>query len=74
MRRSTKHCVVNLEKNDGGVSSIFEMLPVGTIQEPGTSVEFLRTTANEPGANTLERGRRSVRAEKMTIVGLNKNA
>jgi hypothetical protein len=31
-------------------------------------------TANEPGAKTPERGRRRVRAEKITIVGLKRRA
>jgi len=30
-------------------------------------------TANEPGANTPERGRRRVRTEKIIIVGLKKS-
>jgi len=66
--------VVSLEKNDIGVSSKFERLPVGIIQEPVTLVEILVTTVNEPGAKTLERGRRSMRTEKTTIVGLKKTA
>jgi hypothetical protein len=36
--------------------------------------EFLVTTVNELGAKTPERGRRRVRAEKTTIVGLKKSA
>ena len=38
--------------------------PMGTLQRPGLEM------VNEPGANRPERGRRSVRAEKTTIVGL----
>jgi len=36
------------------------------------SVEFLVVTAKEPGVKTPERGRRRLRAEKKTIVGLKK--
>ena len=46
---------------------------IRVIQELGR-VELLVTTLNEPGANTPERGRRSVRVEKITIVGLKKRA
>jgi len=50
-----------------------ERLPVGTIQG-ALRVKFLATTVNEPGAKTPERGRRRVKAEKMTIFGLKKTA
>ena len=43
------------------------------IQSP-TLVEFLVVMVNDPGAKTPERGRRRVRAEKTTIVGLKKRA
>jgi hypothetical protein len=47
---------------------------VGIIQGLLMLVEFLVVTVNELGAKTPERGRRSVRAEKMTIVGLKRTA
>jgi len=50
-----------------------DRLPVGIVQGPA-SVEFWVITVNEPGAKTPERGRRSVRAENTTILGLKKNA
>jgi hypothetical protein len=57
-------------KNDleSGVFGV-ERLPVGITQRP-TWVESLVVMVNEPGAKTPESGRRRVRAEKTTIVGL----
>jgi hypothetical protein len=50
-----------------------EILPVGIVQLLMT-VEFLVVTVNEPGAKIPERGRKRMRAEKMTIIGLKKTA
>ena len=58
---------------DANMVSIFEILPVGIIQGLSPVVSLV-VTVNEPGAKTPERGRRSVRAEKITIVGLKKRA
>jgi len=90
MRCATNHCVVSVvalgvtafqyptppvEKSD--VESVVfgvERLPVGITQGPAMLVEFLVVMVKDPGANTPERGRRRVRLEKMTIVGLTKRA
>jgi len=50
-----------------------ERFPVG-IEQSRTSLKFLVTTVNEPGAKTPERGRRSAMTEKITIVGLKNRA
>ena len=57
---------------ESGVSGI-EILPVGITQGP-MSVDFWVITVSEPGAKTPESGRRRVKAEKATIVGLKKRA
>jgi hypothetical protein len=77
MRCSAKHCAGSLEKDDVKmevVQLIFERLPVGIVQLPGTFVEVCGTMVNEPGAKIPESGRRRVRAETTTIIGLNKRA
>ena len=88
MRCSTRHCAARFmalgmapphnppaprvkSEVESGVFGV-ERLPLGIIQGSPVSVKFLVSTVNEPGAKTPERGRRRLRAVKMTIVGLKK--
>ena len=52
---------------ESGVFGV-ERLPVGIILQGWSSVEFLVSTVREPGATTLQIGRRRVRPVTMTIV------